>query len=101
MVLRFGIILLAGFLASCSEGTPVDETSVGEEIYKNSCAACHGIDGKLGAGGAQDLTKSVLSEDAIKEIISKGRGAMPAQSNVVENDADMDEVVAHVMALRK
>lgn len=101
MVLRLGIIVLIGFLSSCSEGTVGSKASVGEEIYKNSCAACHGMDGKLGAGGAQDLSKSIISEEAIREIISKGRGAMPAQNSVVENESDMDEVVEHVIELRK
>lgn len=30
----------------------------GAKIFKQSCALCHGTDGKLGANGSKDLTMS-------------------------------------------
>jgi len=50
-----------------------------DEIYKNSCASCHG--GDLTGESAPDLTEvgSRISEDEIEEIIINGTdGGMPA-----------------------
>jgi mono/diheme cytochrome c family protein len=45
-------------------------------LYMSNCGLCHGADGKLGAGGSKDLSKSALDLAGIKEIILKGRGLM-------------------------
>lgn len=49
----------------------------GKALYEATCSSCHGNDGKLGLSGALDLTASQLDEAGIKEIILKGRNAMP------------------------
>ena len=49
-----------------------------EEIYKNSCASCHGAE--LSGGSAPDLTQvgGKLSADEIVDIINNGTdGGMP------------------------
>lgn len=105
MVLKFGgfIGLALLVLTSCSAGesdssnTPV---SVGKELYENSCTACHGVDGELGAGGASNLAKSKLSSDEIRVIIENGRGAMLPQKDAYESDSDLEEIVNHVISLR-
>ncbi|MBL7910731.1 MAG: cytochrome c [Bacteroidia bacterium] len=50
----------------------------GKALYEANCNLCHGADGKLGMSGAKDLTASVMDIAAIKEIITHGKGAMPA-----------------------
>lgn len=51
-----------------------------EDIFKNSCANCHGDD-LSGEGSNPDLTEvgSRLSAEEIEEIINEGQGDMPAE----------------------
>jgi mono/diheme cytochrome c family protein len=48
-------------------------------IYLLNCASCHGEDGKLGASGAKDLSKSSATDAFILQTISEGndKGMMP------------------------
>lgn len=56
----------------------VSGTMDAKALYSQNCASCHGGDGKLGIGGAKDLTASLLDQNGIKEIIIHGKGLMPA-----------------------
>jgi uncharacterized membrane protein SirB2 len=49
-----------------------------EALYIKACASCHGEDGKKGLGGAKDLSLSELNKDQSIELISNGKGLMPA-----------------------
>ena len=53
---------------------------VGNPIYKNNCAKCHGktAEGRRFAGPslASDKTKAA-SEDELREMITNGKGRMP------------------------
>lgn len=62
-----------------------------EQIYKKSCAGCHGND--LEGLSAPPLEKvgSKYDEKEIEEIIAKGRGAMPAG---LIQDEDAEKVAA-------
>lgn len=53
------------------------EAASPEDIYKNSCSACHGAE--LSGGSAPDLVEigSKLSEAEIVDIINNGIGSMP------------------------
>lgn len=68
-----------------------------EDVYTQSCAACHGGDLKGGVG--PDLTKvgGNLSQDDIKTVILEGRGQMPAQ-NLNDEEAT---AVAEWLAAKK
>lgn len=50
----------------------------GEVIYSTNCAGCHGESGNARLSGATDLTLSNLDSNAVKVIISQGKGQMPA-----------------------
>lgn len=69
------IVLLAG----CGTDDKVKDASVaqsGENIYKKSCASCHGEDLSGGAGPSlQNITDKYSKED-IKDIINNGIGTM-------------------------
>ncbi len=57
--------------AACATGLTVDEMmTTGEEIYTNTCAACHGPEGQ-GAGSFPPLAgrSSVTAEDATETIL--------------------------------
>lgn len=88
MAIVFGIVLVLG---ACGGGgddggseEPAEEESgetvdagAAEDIYKESCASCHG--GDLGGGAGPDLTSvgSDLSQDEIETQIEEGGDGMP------------------------
>jgi cytochrome c550 len=49
-----------------------------EDIYTSSCIGCHGDAYQGGVGPALKGVGERLSKDEIKEVITKGRGNMPA-----------------------
>ncbi|HIV73732.1 MAG TPA: c-type cytochrome [Candidatus Pseudogracilibacillus intestinigallinarum] len=57
-------------------GDSVDSAAA-EDVYKSSCASCHGQD--LSGGAGPDLTSvgSELSADDILSVIENGQGSMP------------------------
>lgn len=48
-----------------------------EELYKKSCASCHGDDLSGQVGPKLDTIGSELSSDEILTIIEEGQGSMP------------------------
>lgn len=75
----------AGDEGATDEGAT--ETAAGEEVYKKSCASCHGQDLSGGAGPSLEDVGSKYSADEIADIIDNGIGSMPAQ-NVEAGDRD-------------
>lgn len=69
------------------EGGGTVDAAAAEEVYQNTCAACHGAD--LSGGAGPDLTAvgSNLSAEEIADIIQNGQGSMPPQ-NVEGEDLD-------------
>lgn len=106
MALLFGSVLT---LAACGGGddggtddtgsddtgteteVPADEgtvdTAAGEEVYQANCAACHGADLSGGAGPELTAVGSTYSAEEIADIVTNGKGNMPAQ-NVAGEDLD-------------
>lgn len=91
-------VLLVGCGAENNEGTTVDKgntqtegtSAIGENVYNERCASCHGVDLK---GMGQDLTtvKDRLSKEDMMEINKNGLGVMPGgQVNDEENEAVTD-----------
>ncbi|OGO42978.1 MAG: hypothetical protein A2Z04_01900 [Chloroflexi bacterium RBG_16_57_9] len=65
----------------------------GFDLYKQQgCNGCHGNNGEGLVGPA--LTKSDLDLAAAREIIRKGKGAMPAYAADKLPDADLDAMIA-------
>lgn len=50
----------------------------GEDLFQQSCAACHGGDLKSGNAPDLDTIGSKYSKDEILDIIENGKGGMPA-----------------------
>lgn len=59
----------------------------GKAVYMNNCAACHGAN-REGQGSYPSLIhiNKVLSEDQVLNIVSNGRGMMPAFTQISEED---------------
>lgn len=78
---------LALGLAGCNrEKAPPSQLEQARYLYNNSCARCHGIDGKsgflsLGGKTPQDFTRPEFqrsrSDAEIADAITHGKGAMP------------------------
>jgi quinoprotein glucose dehydrogenase len=56
----------------------------GNTIYSSQCAACHGSE-RQGATGLP-LVNLAYSDDELKEIITKGRNAMPAYQHLKDDE---------------
>lgn len=74
--------------ADSGDGETVD-TAAAEKVYQNNCASCHG--GELGGGMGPALTEvgTKYSADEIVDIIKNGKGGMPAQGQVSDDDAQL------------
>lgn len=65
---------------SCRQDSPgVIQSEPVQKLYKRHCALCHGMDGKLGAAGAGDLTQSVITHEEIVLIITYGKSETPGK----------------------
>jgi cytochrome c oxidase cbb3-type subunit 3 len=76
---------------------------IGERLFVNNCAACHGSDGR-GSKGFPNLTDNDWlyggSHDVIKKTISEGRqGTMPPMAAAVGSAADVKNVANYVLSL--
>ena len=86
----FSILVFAIFACSSKDNkivkapaTSATPAADGAKIFKQSCELCHGSDGKLGANGSKDLTKSELDLDARIAMILKGKGLMTPFENIL------------------
>lgn len=76
------------------------------KVYKANCELCHGADGSGNTGPgkafhAQDLRSADTqkqSDTALVEVITKGRGKMPAFGAKIQAD-DITKLVAYIRSL--
>ncbi len=88
---------VALLLAACSD--PVSEDASGSEIYRISCAPCHGneLQGRSGPQlGGTDAPSIDLDRDYFVQTVSRGRGRMPAFSGRL-SDEQIERVVDFVL----
>jgi cytochrome c oxidase cbb3-type subunit 3 len=80
-----------------------DAKAIGERLFMNNCAQCHGSDAK-GSRGFPNLTDNDWihggSPEKIKETIIGGRiGMMPPMAAAVGNAEDVKNVANYVLSL--
>ena len=97
--------IYAGYTGKTPEALAADPgaMAIGERIFLNNCAQCHGSDGR-GSKGFPNLTdKDWLwggSIEAIRETIAKGRsGVMPPQAANIGGSAEVDRLIQYVLSL--
>jgi mono/diheme cytochrome c family protein len=74
---------------------PEPEVALGEEIYGERCASCHGGDGGgSGSGPSLEGVADRLSLDAQIDVVTNGRADMPAWSPTLTAD-EIAAVVAY------
>ncbi|RZK27907.1 MAG: cytochrome c [Hymenobacter sp.] len=89
------IVLLLALAGRAVAGPPAP----GLRLYRQNCARCHGADGRLGASGAHDLTKSNLNAMGRTYLVTNGMGKMPAFSKEL-TPAEIEQVVAYSLTLK-
>ncbi|MBK8112937.1 MAG: cytochrome c [Saprospiraceae bacterium] len=72
----------------------------GAKVFKISCAVCHGPDGKLGLNGSKDLSVSILTLEERIALITKGKGVMPAQENILSAE-EIKAAAEYSLTLKK
>jgi|SRR5579859_3894057 len=94
------VVLLCGLIAvSASPAVAQDAAAT----YKAKCAMCHGADGKGGKMGTRDFASAEVkaeSDAQLTEIISKGKGKMPAYDGKLK-DAEIKDLVTYIRGLAK
>lgn len=71
-----------------------------QPIFVAKCAACHGMDGKMMANGAKDLTLSTKTLEQRVAIISNGKNLMPAFKYQL-SEADIQSLSIYTQMLKK
>ena len=102
-ILRF---LTTGIFLCSLLSTAMQAQSEAAVTYKTNCALCHGADGSGNTGTgkalhAQDLRSNDTQKQtdaALDEVISKGRGKMPAFGAKIKPDA-IQQLVAYIRTL--
>src|ERR1700676_3127528 len=88
--------------------TPAQAQTGGEALYKTTCAACHGADGKGETTvGKANKVRDLGSEDVQKQsdgelagIIGNGKGKMPAYAKSLKPE-QIKDLVAYIRTLKK
>lgn len=63
-------------------GPPANAARMGRTVYEQSCQVCHGADLKGDRGPAVDTSVAALGADAVRTVVSKGRGGMPEMPGI-------------------
>ena len=102
--------LLSLVAAWCALAVPcaLQAQSDADKIFKANCAMCHSADGSgSNATGKAMQAKDLRSEEvqkqndaALTEVITKGRGKMPAFGAKLKPE-DVTKLVAYIRALAK
>ena len=97
------IILITSLLVICCSDAFSQTTmkpATGKEIYESNCVRCHGLDGKRGKLGAEDLQMSTMPDADLIAIITNGKKLMPASKKKLTTD-EIVLVRNYIKTLRK
>lgn len=95
------LLLIAGCgTGPAPEGVPEKPMPLGQRVYEQHCALCHGESGGLQMSGAKDLRISQLKREEAVALVTLGRNAMMPYKNVLKPE-EIEAVVDHVITLRK
>ena len=93
-------MLACGLIAVCASPAFADEAAA---TYKSKCAMCHGADGKGGKMGTRDFASAEVKAETdaqLTDIITKGKGKMPAYSGKLK-DTEIKDLVTYIRSLAK
>ena len=95
--MNLSIAILCLLLPCAVVASPPELT--GQLLFQKNCVRCHGADGRKGASGAHDLTKSNLNAFGRTYLVTNGLGKMPAFGKKL-TPAQVEQVVAYSLTLR-
>ncbi len=98
--IKYTPILLGLLIFTLMQCQSTSELKTGKEIYQAYCVNCHGVDGKLAAIGAIDLSRSGLSKEGRVEIIKNGRVTMMGFQDVLTSE-QIDSVASYTFKLKE
>lgn len=92
--------VIALVLASLGASGCVDPNLIGEDLYLQRCASCHGVGGEGARGPAigPDSNAVLLTDDQLEGVVRIGPGAMPAFDFL--SDEQIDSLVEHLRELQ-
>ena len=108
-LMLFGILIVAVFLMHLLMLNDTKETPApanldpiallgkGLFLQQGNCNACHSAEGRK-AGIGPRLSTLILGDDTIRVIIRNGRGAMP--SNIVLSEDDITKIIVYLKAIK-
>jgi mono/diheme cytochrome c family protein len=104
-LVKSALLILVAALLLPALATAAD---TGPDIFATKCATCHGKDGsgstpmgktlKVRDLGSADVQKQ--SDKELKDIITKGKGKMPAYGSKL-SDTQIDDLVKFARSLKK
>lgn len=95
----FGILAIASCEQPSMANAETGEAD-GEKVYTYYCISCHGSVGDRMAGNAPDLSKSLLNDNGIRQMILYGSEKGMAAYQSMIKDEELDALVEHVKSLR-
>ena len=104
----FQSFIAASILCFMALSTATQAQSDAAKLYKTNCALCHSADGSGDSPSgkalhAKDLRSEEVqkqSDEALSEVITKGKGKMPAFGAKIKPD-DVTSLVSYLRALPK
>lgn len=98
--LTLAVLLAVGLIGICSHPAAAQDAA---GTYKAKCAMCHGADGKGGKMGTRDFGSADVkaeSDAQLTEIITKGKGKMPAYGEKLKPE-EIKDLVGYIRGLGK
>ena len=103
------ILLAAGVFATSGAYAALDNKAAEAMMKKDGCAACHAIDKKVVGPAYQDVAAkykgdakaAAMLADKVKKGGSGVWGQIPMPPNTQVSDADIKELVAWILTLKK
>ena len=103
LLLFMGLTL---FVASIARANPAPDAAAASATFKSKCAMCHGPEGagsevgkSLNVPDLRSQTVQKLSDAEITQVITNGKGGMPAFKDSLSED-QIHSLVGHVRSLR-
>ena len=98
------VVVLCAHLALAN----FDKRSIGEDIFRNRCAVCHGLDGsgdttlgkKLKIPDLRSEKVQRLTDDDLIKVVTDGMGEMPSFKKKLSRDS-IYQVIGHIRKLKQ
>jgi mono/diheme cytochrome c family protein len=93
------LFLTGGDVAETKAPTTLSATAAeGKTLFQQAaCYTCHPSEGRAGGIGPR-LSTTNISDDTIRNTIRKGRGSMPANPQLT--DDQINKIIAYIRALK-